>query len=117
MRLSSSSLVIASARTSCSVRSEKRFTAAPSLFRMTINNETTLTTRKRKRRPRRGAVRWQAWEESVPSANLTVRHRGERSRHVRVAQVHGRAPAEGPLVPEQVDDEGEGEHEFTASAG
>src|SRR6478672_9918895 len=83
---------------------------------MTINNEAGLTTRKRKRRPRRGAVRRQAWEESVPPANLAVRHRGERSRHIGVAQVHGRAPAEGPLVPEQVDDEGEGEHEFTVSA-
>src|ERR1043165_6349573 len=105
MRLSSSSLVIASASTSCSERSAKRFTGIV-LFRTTINNETEQTMCKRNRRPRRGAVRRQAWEGGLSPANSRVRNRGQGGRDIGVAQVDGRAPMESPLALEEIDEKG-----------
>src|SRR3954451_3268779 len=107
MRLSSSSLVMASARTSCSERSAKRFTRGSSLFRMTINKEARLTMRQKNRRPRRGAVRRQAWEGGLSPANtLAVRNGRKRSRNIGVAKVDGRAPMESPLALEEIDEKG-----------
>src|SRR5579871_478846 len=51
MRLSSSSLEIASARTSCSVRSEKRFTSASVHFRQAIVLASCRTRRKPEPKP------------------------------------------------------------------
>ena len=58
-----------------------------------------------------------AREERLPPRDtLAVRHRGERSRHIGVAQVHGGAPDEGPLALEEIDDEERDSMAFTERA-
>src|SRR3954453_1345520 len=105
MRLSSSSLVMESARTSCSERSAKRFTGAPVLFRTTIKNGCGLAMRKKKcPEGRRGTA--SSGSEACRPQCLAVRHRRERGRDVRVTQVYRGAPNESPLAIEEINEKG-----------
>src|SRR5258708_39939792 len=75
MRLSSSSLEMASARISCSVRSAKRFTAQ-FLFRITINKESVQTTGRDKKSGRRRQNQSAAGKTTTPQAGPGRRKRG-----------------------------------------
>src|SRR3954469_15515247 len=106
MRLSSSSLVIASARTSCSERSAKRFTAA-SLFRTTINKEAGRAMRQKKSTPPKGRRATTGLGGRLVARNtLAVRDRRKRSRDKGIAKVNGRAPMGSPLALEEIDEKG-----------
>src|SRR3954447_10702655 len=106
MRLSSSSFVMASARTSCSERSAKRFTAA-SLFRTTINKEQGRAMRQKKSAPPKGRRATTGLGGRLVARNtLAVRDRRKRSRDKGIAKVDGRAPMESPLALEEIDEKG-----------
>src|ERR1044072_7579315 len=105
MRLSSSSLVMARARTSCSERSAKRFTKA-TLFRTTKNNEPRLTMRKEIGAPEGAPCDDRLGREACRPRYLAVRNRGQRGRNIGVAEVYGRAPMESPLAVEEIDEKG-----------
>src|SRR3954471_13747105 len=112
MRLSSSSLVIARARISCSVRSAKRFTGRASLFRTTINKDAVGANRAY--RDSRSAAKSKAplcsgkREEMSPDLKASaMRHRSERRRHIGVAEVHIGGPGERPLAAGEIDHEGQ----------